>query len=94
MTILPENQLNNLFENLVTQFVKDNMESIMRAEIQAFMTSEEAGIRNSRNGYYTRDLHTKYGNLEGLEVPRDRRVCSKLSCLSPTSGETGGLRKR
>ena len=43
MTILPENPLNNLFENLVTQFVKDNMESIMRAEIQAFMASEEAG---------------------------------------------------
>lgn len=51
MTILPENPLNNLFENLVTQFVKENMESIMRAETQAFMSSEEAGTRNSRNGY-------------------------------------------
>lgn len=50
MTILPENMLNNLFENLVTQFVKDNLESIMKAEIQQFMISEEAGNHNSRNG--------------------------------------------
>jgi len=58
MTILPENMLNNLFENLVTQFVKENLESIMRAEIQQFMENEEAGEHNSRNGYYKRSLHT------------------------------------
>jgi putative transposase len=91
MTILPENQLNNLFENLVTQFVKDNMESIMRAEIQAFMTSEEAGIRNSRNGYYTRDLHTKYGNLEGLEVPRDRQSLFQTQLFEPYQRRDGWL---
>jgi putative transposase len=91
MTILPENQLNNLFENLVTQFVKDNMESIMRAEIQAFMSSEEAGIRNSRNGYYTRDLHTKYGNLEGLEVPRDRQSLFQTQLFEPYQRRDGWL---
>ncbi|KWX86969.1 hypothetical protein AMQ83_15805, partial [Paenibacillus riograndensis] len=64
MTIVPENMLNNLFENLVTQFVKENLESIMRAEIQEFMATEESGASNSRNGYYPRDLHTKYGNVE------------------------------
>lgn len=73
MTIVPEDLMNNLFENLVTQFVKDNLESIMRAEIQQFMANEEAGQNNSRNGYYTRNLHTKYRNLEDLEVPRDRK---------------------
>ncbi|MEK4062554.1 MULTISPECIES: IS256 family transposase [Paenibacillus] len=91
MTILPENQLNNLFENLVTQFVKDNMESIMRAEIQAFMSSEEAGTRNSRNGYYTRDLHTKYGNLEGLEVPRDRQALFQTQLFEPYQRRDGWL---
>ncbi|MEK4511933.1 hypothetical protein NST85_20205 [Paenibacillus sp. FSL K6-2524] len=50
MTILPENALNNLFENLVTQFVKDNLESIMKAEIQQFMENDQTGERNSRNG--------------------------------------------
>ncbi len=32
MTTIPENALTQLFENLVTQFVKDNLESIMRAD--------------------------------------------------------------
>lgn len=91
MTILPENPLNNLFENLVTQFVKDNMESIMRAEIQAFMSSEEAGPRNSRNGYYTRNLHTKYGNLEDLEVPRDRQGLFQTQMFEPYQRRDGWL---
>ncbi|SDL92259.1 transposase, partial [Paenibacillus jilunlii] len=73
MTIVPENMLNNLFENLVIQFVKDNLESIMRAEIQEFMATEESGPNNSRNGYYPRNLHTKYGDVEELKVPRDRQ---------------------
>ena len=91
MTILPENPLNNLFENLVTQFVKDNMESIMRAEIQAFMSSDEAGTRNSRNGYYTRNLHTKYGNLEDLEIPRDRQGLFQTQLFEPYQRRDGWL---
>jgi transposase-like protein len=91
MTILPEMQLNNLFENLVTSFVKDNMESIMRAEMQAFMASEEAGTRNSRNGYYTRNLHTKYGNLEDLEVPRDRQGLFQTQMFEPYQRRDGWL---
>lgn len=91
MTILPENQMNNLFENLVTQFVKDNMESIMRAEIQAFMSSEEAGTRNSRNGYYTRNLHTKYGNLEDKEIPRDRQGLFQTQLFEPYQRRDGWL---
>ncbi|MNC16504.1 Transposase, Mutator family [compost metagenome] len=91
MTILPENMLNNLFENLVTQFVKDNLESIMKAEIQQFMTSEEAGNHNSRNGYYTRDLHTKYGNVEELEVPRDRQGLFQTQLFEPYQRRDGWL---
>ncbi|SDW94174.1 Transposase, Mutator family [Paenibacillus sp. CF384] len=87
MNIIPENTLSNLFENLVTQFVKDNLESLMKAEIKHFManTDEE---HNSRNGYYKRSLHTKYGAIEELEVPRDR-----LKYLSRISGGMDGLRK-
>ena len=58
MTILPKNILNNLSNNLVTQFVKNNLESIMKAESQQFMISEEAGNHNSRNGFHNRSLHT------------------------------------
>lgn len=73
MTNITENMLTNLFENVVTQFVKDNLETIMRAEIKHFMEDEQDGHRNNRNGYYKRTLHTKYGHIEDLEVPRDRK---------------------
>ena len=47
----------------------------MKGEIQAFL--EENG---KRNGYYERDLLTKYGKIEELKVPRDSddvlRTCS------------------
>jgi putative transposase len=70
MTTIHENILTDLFENLVTRFVKENLESIMKAEIKNFMDVEQADQRNSRNGYYSRTLHTKYGHIEDLDVPR------------------------
>ncbi|CQR51860.1 IS256 family transposase [Paenibacillus riograndensis] len=91
MTIVPENMLNNLFENLVTTFVKDHLESIMRAEIQYFMENEQVGVRNSRNGYYKRDLHTKYGHLEDLEVPRDRKGYYQTQVFEPYQRRDGWL---
>ncbi|SDM34356.1 IS256 family transposase, partial [Paenibacillus jilunlii] len=91
MTIVPENMLNNLFENLVIQFVKDNLESIMRAEIQEFMATEESGPSNSRNGYYPRSLHTKYGNVENLKVPRDRQSQFQTQLFEPYQRRDGWL---
>ncbi len=90
MTILPENQLYDLFENLVTQFVKDNLETIMRAEIKHYM-EDHAGERNSRNGYYTRDLHTKYGHIEDLRVPRDRNGSFQTHVFEPYQRRDGWL---
>lgn len=91
MTMIPENTLNNLFGNLVTQFVKENLESIMKAEIQHFMENEQVGERNSRNGYYKRSLHTKYGNLEDLEVPRDRNGAFQTHMFEPYQRRDGWL---
>ncbi|MFF2091824.1 IS256 family transposase [Paenibacillus sp. NPDC058174] len=90
MTILPENQLNDLFEKLVTQFVKENLESIMKAEIKHYM-DDNADQRNSRNGYYTRDLHTKYGHIEDLQVPRDRNGLFQTHVFEPYQRRDGWL---
>ncbi|CAM4501553.1 Transposase, Mutator family [Paenibacillus typhae] len=94
MTILPENPLNNLFENLVTQFVKDNIESIMRAEIQVFMTSEEA-VHAKAATDTTREICTR--NTATWRIwrsPATARVSSKSRCLSRNNAGTGGLRRR
>lgn len=91
MTNIPENMLTNLFENLVTQFVQDNLERIMRAEIAAFMDSDECGVHNNRNGYYKRSLHTKYGNIEDLSVPRDRNGQFQTQVFEPYQRRDGWL---
>jgi transposase-like protein len=83
--------LANLFENAVTQFVKENLESIMKAEIKHFMTDEQAGQHNNRNGYYKRSLHTKYGHIEELEVPRDRNGQFQTHVFEPYQRRDGWL---
>lgn len=83
--------MNNLFENLVTQFVQDNLERMMRAEIAAFMESDESYRHNSRNGYYKRSLHTKYGNIEDLSVPRDRNGEFQTQVFEPYQRRDGWL---
>jgi len=91
MTTIPESALSNLFENLVTQFVKDNLESIMRAEIKQFMEESPEGHHNSRNGYYRRNLHTKYGNIEEMSVPRDRNGEFQTQVFEPYQRRDGWL---
>lgn len=90
MTMIPENQLTNLFENLVTQFVKENLESIMKAEIKHFM-DDQTNEHNSRNGYYKRTLHTKYGHITDLEVPRDRSGAFQTHVFEPYQRRDGWL---
>ena len=44
------------------------MESLMKGAIQAFLEEN----KGSRNGYYERDIGTRYGKINDLRVPRDR----------------------
>ena len=53
---------------IVRKTVKEFMESLMKGEIQAYL-EENSG---SRNGYYERDLGTRYGKINDLKIPRDR----------------------
>lgn len=91
MTTIHETMLSDLFENLVTTFIQDNLESIMKAEIQAFMESESSSVHNSRNGYYNRSLHTRYGHIEDLRVPRDRNSEFQTHVFEPYQRRDGWL---
>ncbi|MFM9282477.1 IS256 family transposase [Paenibacillus jiagnxiensis] len=91
MNTIPETTLSELFENLVTQFVKENLESIMKAEMKGFMQGDERSGHNSRNGYYTRTLHTKYGHIEDLQVPRDRLGEFQTHVFEPYQRRDGWL---
>jgi len=91
MNTIPQDMLSNLFENAVTQFVKENLETIMRAEIKHFMEEKLGGEHNSRNGYYQRTLHTQYGHIEDLQVPRDRNGQFQTHVFEPYQRRDGWL---
>jgi len=52
------------------------LEEVMVAELSALLQGapheRSQGRRGYRNGYYRRDLVTRFGAIEGLRVPRDR----------------------
>jgi putative transposase len=55
-------------EEIRAQTVKEKIENIMEIEQNQYL-EENPGIKN---GYYKRNLKTKYGELKHLSVPRNR----------------------
>lgn len=91
MKTIHETELSNLLENLVTNFVKEKLEFIMREEMKNFIDVEQAQQRNSRNGYYERTLDTRYGKINDLQVPRDRRGEFQTQVFEPYQRRDGWL---
>jgi putative transposase len=91
MATIHETMLSDLFENLVTKFVQENLENIMKAEIRSFMDDGDQAQHNSRNGYYKRSLHTKFGHIEDLQVPRDRNGDFQTQMFQPYQRRDGWL---
>lgn len=64
-------------DEFIKRMFKLMMESLMEGERTALLGYDKHdfsgyGTANSRNGYYQRDLLTGLGNLEKLNIPRDR----------------------
>jgi putative transposase len=72
-------------QNDVTKFIQERMELIMREELQNFLRVEHPNEENFRNGYYQRELHTRYGKIEDLNVPRDREGEFHTALFEPYS---------
>lgn len=72
-------------QNEVTRFVQERMELLMREELQNFLRVENPEHPNSRNGYYQREMHTRYGKIEDLNVPRDREGEFHTALFEPYS---------
>ncbi|MDZ7543383.1 IS256 family transposase, partial [Clostridium perfringens] len=75
----------------VTEVFREHLESAMNrlleTELTAFLDYEKydrIGVNsgNSRNGGYTRTLHTEYGDLK-LSIPRDRNGEFKQQTVAP-----------
>lgn len=91
MNTVHELGLSDLLENLVRNFVKDKLEFIMNEEIRNFVHVEQANVRNPRNGYYERTLDTRYGTIEDLQVPRDRKGEFQTQVFEPYQRRDGWL---
>jgi putative transposase len=83
MTTIPENMFKDLLENAVTSMLQEKTELIIREEMKNFLTVENKGQRNSRNGFYTRSFQTRYGTINALRVPRDRKGLFQTQLFQP-----------
>jgi len=59
----------NLFHQKVNVLLKNLLENLMLEERSIYLEQQQ----DSGNGFYTRNLLTKYGAIEGLRVPRVRK---------------------
>lgn len=91
MTSVHELGTSDLMEILVKDFVKEKLELIMREEIDNFLKVEYEGKRPSRNGTYGRSLETRFGKIENLRVPRDRKDAFQTRVFAPYQRREGWL---
>ncbi|MEF3331729.1 IS256 family transposase [Oceanobacillus oncorhynchi] len=67
-----QNTFMNQLDELVRDFVKEQLETIMEEERKQFFEKERPELTQVKNGYYKRSLDTKHGHIDDLAVPRDR----------------------
>ena len=76
------------FDDMITDLIKNFIEKLLKGELTEFLNYDKydsAGKNsgNSRNGNYSRNLQTKYGVIENLEVPRDRNNDFQTALFEP-----------
>ncbi|MUT65567.1 IS256 family transposase, partial [Paenibacillus sp. NEAU-GSW1] len=91
MINIPENAFNDLLENTVTKLLQEKLELLLREEIKNFLTVEHPNSRNSRNGHYKRTFQTRYGTINELHVPRDRKGTFQTRLFQPYQRREGWL---
>lgn len=72
-------------QNDVMKFIQERLELIMREELRSFLKVEHPEQENSRNGHYKRGLETRYGKIDDLDVPRDRKGEFHTALFEPYS---------
>nr|BAD18260.1 transposase of IS654 [Alkalihalobacillus alcalophilus ATCC 27647 = CGMCC 1.3604] len=82
-TSIGQSTFENQLDSMVREFVKEKLETIMKEEMESFFTHEHPELKNQKNGFYTRQLDTRYGRLENLRVPRDRQNAFQTELFSP-----------
>ena len=72
-------------DEIVRNAIKEKIEKFMEIELNAYL-DDNPGIKN---GKYKRDLKTKYGEIKGLNVPRDRDSNFHTQAIEPYNRSIG-----
>ena len=72
-------------DRILKEAIKEKIEKLMETELNAYL-EENPGIKN---GKYKRDLKTKYGEIKGLNVPRDRDSNFHTQAIEPYNRSIG-----
>lgn len=80
---ISDNPIADQIDQMVRNVVQEKLESIMEEERKNFFNTEHPELENAKNGYYKRQLDTKYGHIEDLAVPRDRDGHFQTELFSP-----------
>lgn len=91
MNTIPENAYQELLEKTVTDLLQEKLELLLRTEMKNYLEVEQPYTRNSRNGHYKRSLHTRYGMIRELKVPRDRKGTFQTQLFEPYQRREGWL---
>src|SRR6185312_3442391 len=71
--------------------LQEKLELLLHEEIKNYMAVEQPTSRNSRNGHYSRTYQTRYGSINDLRVPRDRRGTFQTRLFMPYQRREGWL---
>lgn len=76
------------YDDLILHLIQQFLEFLMQTELTEFLNYEKhdpAGNNsgNSRNGTYSRSLHTQHGKIDHLSVPRDRNGEFNTALFAP-----------
>ncbi|MFX0560989.1 IS256 family transposase [Tepidibacillus infernus] len=88
---ITNSELSIQLENIISDFIKEKIELIMKEEINNFLKVERPDLEDSKNGYYHRSLDTRYGRIENLTVPRDRMGEFQTQVFEPYQRRDGWL---
>lgn len=90
-TLLKNESIDEFFRSQLEKAIND----LLRVELTEFLGYEKHSVDgyhsgNSRNGYYSRELDTKYGKLH-ISVPRDRNGAFDQKLIPDYSRKTDDL---
>lgn len=95
-TSIGQDSLENQLDQMVRNFVKEKLETMIEEEMTNFFDHEHPELKNTKNGHYERQLDTKYGRINELQSKcrETGTMPFRRNCFSPMNAIKPGSEKR